>query len=510
MQITDLTVTLSKNLKTIISGFTFTLNPGDKAVIIGEEGNGKSTLIKLLYDPALIDGYASFSGTVFRGAETIGYLPQEFDFGNTSVYEYIFGEAGYGNETEIAELGSLMGIPMEFFYSSQKCSTLSGGEKVKLHLAKTLIVEPDILLLDEPSNDLDLQALEWLEKFIRDCRQAVMFVAHDERLIETAANVIIHLEQVRRKTVPRHTVARLPYTEYIERRERGLEHQEQIARKEKADYDSQMERWRQIYQKVDRRQEGITRQDPHGARLLKKKMHSVKSQGRRLEREADNMTQIPDVEEAIFADFDPANIIPGGKVVLDLELSELTVAERVLARNIRLRVGGPEHIGITGRNGAGKSALLKKIAEMLLPRRDIKAAYMPQNYADLLDFTQTPVEFLAPSGAKDDVTRARDFLGSVKYTSDEMLGAIAELSGGQKAKLLFLKMVLDGCDVLLLDEPTRNFSPLSNPVIRKALREFPGAVICVTHDRKYLSEVCAKVYRLTENGLTPASIQNQN
>ena len=214
------------------------------------------------------------------------------------------------------------------------------------------------------------------------------------------------------------------------------------------------------------------------------------------------MTASPEWEEAILTAFDPArSALPAGKTVLRLDLPELSAGERILARGVRLWVTGPERVGIVGANGVGKSTLLKLAARELLPRADIRAAYMPQNYNELLLGTRTPVELLAPSGHKDDITRARTLLGSMKYKAEEMGHPAAELSGGQRAKLLFLSMVLDGANVLVLDEPTRNFSPLSAPVIRGVLADFPGAVISVSHDRLYLEQVCTRVVELTENGL---------
>ncbi|MFW5670342.1 MAG: ATP-binding cassette domain-containing protein, partial [Acetivibrio ethanolgignens] len=166
-----------------------------------------------------------------------------------------------------------------------------------------------------------------------------------------------------------------------------------------------------------------------------------------------------------------------------------------------LKIKGSEKICIIGANGAGKTTLLKKIAEELLNRNDIKAEYMPQTYEDLLDLDVTPVDYLDKTGDKEERTRIRTYLGSLKYTPDEMEHPIRELSGGQKAKVLLLRMSLSGANVLILDEPTRNFSPLSGPVIRKMLREFPGAVISISHDRKYIEEVCDKIYQLNPNGL---------
>ena len=116
----------------------------------------------------------------------------------------------------------------------------------------------------------------------------------------------------------------------------------------------------------------------------------------------------------------------------------------------------------------------------------------------------TPVEYLAQTGDKEERTRIRTYLGALKYTADEMEHRISQLSGGQKAKIFLLKMSLSGANVLILDEPTRNFSPLSGPVIRQMLKEFPGAVISISHDRKYIAEVCSQVYRLTADGLKSA------
>ena len=230
-------------------------------------------------------------------------------------------------------------------------------------------------------------------------------------------------------------------------------------------------------------------------------MKSVKALEHRLEREADEMTQLPDTEDAIFMKFDSGVVFPNGKTVIDFSVQELKIGERLLAKDVRLTVVGPERICIIGKNGVGKTTLLKMLADGLLSRSDVKCGYMPQNYGELLDFSCTPVRFLAKSDEKAERTRIRTFLGSVKYTADEMEHTIGELSGGQKAKLMFLKMILDGCNVLVLDEPTRNFSPMSNPVIRDILKQYGGAVISVSHDRKFISEVCEKVYIFSENGL---------
>lgn len=506
----NISIHLNKDNREILSGFSLILRKGDKAAIIGEEGNGKSTLLRLIHDPESVSGYAGYSGELNRQGLRTGYLAQELDAGalELTVYEYLAGAEGFfdASPKELGDIALGLGCPVEFFYSDQPVKTLSGGEKVKLQLSAIIVGKPDVILLDEPSNDIDIGTLEWLERFIRECEKPVLFISHDEILLENTANVIVHIEQVRRKTVARASVLRCGYREYVDKRLYGIERQTRIARKEKAEYDKQAERFRQIYQKVEHEQNAISRQDPAGGRLLKKKMKSLKSLENKLDGKEAGLTQLPDFEEAIVPAF-PADVgVPNGKTVLELCLDSLKIGERELARGIRLTVTGPQKICIIGKNGAGKTTLLRHIAGELLPRRDIRAYYMPQDYFETLGTSVSPVEFLAPGGSKESVTTARTYLGSMRYTAEEMLHPAKDLSGGQKAKLLFLKMILERHNVLLLDEPTRNFSPLSAPVIRGILQGFGGTIISISHDRKYIAEVCGTVYELTDEGLNKVEI----
>lgn len=353
-----------------------------------------------------------------------------------------------------------------------------------------------------------MASLQWLEELIGRLEIPMLYISHDEVFLENTANLIIHMERLRRKTVPRATVVRSGYRDYVENRERGLRKQEQIAVNERKEYDRKQERLRWIEQKVEHQQNTVSRQDPHRGYVLKKKMHAVKSQERRLLGEADRLTEFPETEEAVFVRFGEQVRMPGGKRVLEYEKDELTAGERVLARNIRLEIMGPEKVCIIGRNGAGKSTMLKEIAGLLLERKDIKAAYMSQNYEDLLSQEQTPAEYLAVTGDKEEQDRICTYLGSMKYTADEMMRPVRELSGGQKAKLLLLKMSMQQCSVLILDEPTRNFSPLSTRVIREILKSYQGTIISVSHDRKYIREVCTRVYELDREGLHERGKEN--
>lgn len=506
LQVKSLTITHRKDLRTILKDFDFVLNRGDKAVLIGEEGNGKSTLLKWIYDPGLVEPYAEADGIRILQGELLGYLPQELtdDDKRKTVFEY-FSELPAFQDAHLFELEKLaaeMRVPVSLFYSDQKMLSLSGGERVKAQMARLLLANPDILLLDEPSNDIDLSTLWWLEKMINRFPGSVLFISHDETLIERTANRVILIEQLRRKTVSRVTIANVPFRTFMEERQRAFDKQLQEAYSERREEEKAMERFRRIEQTVESDLRNISRQDPHGGRLLKKKMQAVKSLEKRYDREHEEMTEVPEKESPITIRFEHQSPMPAGKMVIEYDLPELTAPDgRVLAKSIALNVRGPEKICMIGDNGSGKTTLIRKIAEELLPRQDLTACYMPQDYEETLPFDETPVEYLAPSGRKDDVTMVRTYLGSMKYTADEMFHPIRELSGGQKAKLLLLKISLTEANVLILDEPTRNFSPLSGPEVRGILKQFPGAIISVSHDRKYITEVCNTVYRLTRVGL---------
>ncbi len=503
LQVKNLTLTHRKDLRTLVENLSFVLNPGDKAAIIGEEGNGKSTVLKWLANPALVEGYCQWSGEVTAKDGSMGYLAQELtgEERGWSVYRFCEAALSEADYREAAAIARQLGLDPGELYSERPMETLSGGERIKIQLETLLLRRPRVLLLDEPSSDLDLETLQWLERFIAGYPGIVLYISHDEALLERTANVILHLEHPREGEPPRHTVARLGYAEYAARRLHAIAVQTRQANKEREEYEEKQARYQRIRQSVEHAQNTITRQDPGTGRLLKKKMHAVLSMGRRFEREAEEMTKPPKVEEEIFLRFPSDILLPPGKTVLDFSLEELRRGDRLLASGLRLRVMGGEKVGILGRNGAGKTTLLRCIAGELLKRKDLRAAYMPQDYADGLPLAQTPVEYLAPTGSREDTTRARTLLGSIRYTRQEMFHPIRELSGGQKAKLLLTRMILERAEVLILDEPTRNFSPLSGPHVRAALAAYGGSLLCVSHDRKFLREVCTTLYRLTEKGL---------
>ena len=195
-----------------------------------------------------------------------------------------------------------------------------------------------------------------------------------------------------------------------------------------------------------------------------------------------------------------------------LTVNQLTLTHRkdltVLVDSLFFTLNDGERLALIGEEGNGKSTLLHLIRNTLEKRSDLRVFYMPQDAGDLLDFSLSPVELLSPSGKKEERSRAGILLGSMKFTADEMNHPSAGLSGGQKAKLMFLMMAERGANVLLLDEPTRNLSPLSGPVIRELLAEYPGCIITVSHDRRLIQEVCTRTVTLTPEGVRPSSFHD--
>lgn len=499
LDITNLTIKIQDRI--LVKDLSFPLNKGDKLAIIGEEGNGKSTLLKAILG---ICPYAEVSGNIDLHGHKIGYLEQSLNPSalNQSVFSYLFQsqEEYYEKGNVFYKNLNLLSLSDEIL--SQKMGALSGGEKVKVNFLKLFLSECDIYFLDEPTNDLDIETLEWLEKFIHATDKPIVYVSHDETLLENTANKILHLEQVKKKRECRTTLLKVDYASYVRTRLHAINTQNQMANKEWAELEKKERKLNQIMQKVEHQQNNISRSNPHGAKLLKKKMHSLKAQEKKLE--SLKLTEKVDVEESISFFFEVPKI-PANKGILKLDCDELIQGKKVLAKKIHLEVFGNAHICIVGKNGIGKSTLLKKIYEALKDRTDIKVGVMPQNYEELWNPSTSVLDFICPNKAKEKITEARIMLGNMKFTKEEMEGTIGALSNGEKAKLILAHLVLEKYNVLILDEPTRNVSPLSNPVIRKGLKEFQGVIISVSHDRKFLEEVIEETYLFTENGLVKSS-----
>lgn len=512
LEIKDLTIETTKG-KPLITDLNLVINEDDRLAVIGEEGNGKSTLLKAIYNSKEVEGYCRLSGKINKDDLTIGYLEQSLNpaWNDNYIYEYFLknnpdDEIEYDSYEKLNDAArelSKIGVDPKILQSDRLISTLSGGEKVKIQIAKLLMYKPDILLLDEPTNDLDIETLEWLEDFIITSKQPIIFVSHDETLLEGTANLILHIEYVKSKKEARHTLQRSNYETYIRDRMAEIEKREQDYEREKREYLEAKHKLHHRKNIVRSAQERI--KDSAVRRRLNKEMHVIKSRENYIE--SQRKTEKLETEEPIYFTVDSESKIPNGKKIIDLKIKELKIKDRLLAKDIELEVYGPTKVGIIGTNGIGKTTLMREIYKELKNRDDIRVGYMPQEYSEVLNDNDIVLDYVTSDLEEVDMDMIAAYIGRIKLNWDEMNERIGDLSYGQKAKLILLKMILDKKNVLLLDEPTRNLSALSNPVIRDILSDFNGCIISISHDRKFLKQVCDVVYRLSEDGLKKVQIK---
>ncbi|PKM64023.1 MAG: ABC transporter ATP-binding protein [Firmicutes bacterium HGW-Firmicutes-20] len=489
--------------RTLLNDCSFSLNKNDRLAIIGEEGNGKSTLCKLIAGVDDIHKDFIVSGDVICDHARIGYLPQHLSDKQyqQDVFSFLIQDptdADYDILPQFEKQMSKFDMSFQPEDYNRSLSSFSGGEKIKIQMAKLLTEDPLVLVLDEPTNDLDLDALRWLEDFILKSSIPLIYVSHDSVLLAKTANRILHLEQTQRKQVPLWTLESIGFEEYLAKRTHRIQRQESLAKKQKSEMDAQMEKWRQIYQKVEHRQNTISRQDPHGGQLLKKKMKNVKAVKRRI----DKVEKIknPDPEEAVEIFFDQVESMPSSKVIFSDQLESLYIGKRLLSSNLHLQIVGPARIGIFGSNGCGKSTYLRYI-DQKMSELNVSHYMMVQDYSEKLDVTKSAVDFLTKDKTKEEKSEIMTYLGSLKFTEQEMISPIESLSLGQRAKVILVDMVRSKVDCLILDEPTRNLSPLTMPVVESMFKQFHGAILAVSHDRHFLTHVCDKHYLFTQEGL---------
>ncbi len=496
LQLEKLTITHQKDLQDLVRDLDLVLNPGEKLAIIGEEGTGKSSLIKAIVAPQLLSSYAHLTGKITNHFHQFGYLPQALENEDLqlTIMDFLYHNLDYGflDFNLFYKYADQFRLDLDRFDAqNQTLASLSGGERLKVQLLKILATDPDLLILDEPSSDLDLETLQWLENFIRQSDKAILFISHDESLLSRASTAILHLELLKKRTEPRATFYRGNYDQYRQEWTEKFEHQLQVAKKEREEHAKKMERHHRIHQSV----EHVLRQthDSTAGRLLAKKMKNVLSQEKRLKKEAENLTEIPQDMDAIQLFFSEIKPLPTSKNLLSWEKKLLPTGQTV-----NLQIRGQDKLVITGKNGVGKTRLLKLLLQDLRARTDLSVGYMPQHYEEEFENQDTPLSFLASVA---DEEKARTLLASLKFTRQEVIHALHNLSGGQKAKLFLARMVLAGNDVLILDEPTRHFSPTSQPLIRQLLIDYPGAIISVSHDRRFIDEVAALHYQLDDESL---------
>ena len=513
------TVTLTELHKSFGSEIVFDklslqLFDGEKVGMVGANGSGKSTILKLIVGELKPD-----MGSVYtqKGLK-IGYLPQEphFEGGRTILEEMQVGfqtlfslqekihkvsiemehlkdqqlaakmkeydrlldqfesAGGYEYQTTIKTTLAGVGIDEQLF--DAKISTLSGGQLSRLGLAKVLLLDADLLLLDEPTNHLDLQATDWLEKFLASFEGAAVLISHDRFLLDKIACKIIEVENKRAKVWSGN------YSNYIQTKDTiRLERQRQyVIRKEF----------------VERTIDFIARnKDQEG---MRKTARGRKTRLKRLLKENPDFLDKPVDSRTISFGF--AETEGKSELVLRCENLSMQFDNLQLFDGITFDVLRGERLGITGPNGTGKSTFLKLALGNLLPAggmirlaENLKIGYLDQQ-GQVLDPQKTVLEEVQSVSPQLLQQQLRGRLGAFLFSGDDVFKKTGELSGGQQARLILCKLVLDNPDCLVLDEPTNHLDITSRAALEEAIEEYDGTVIVVSHDRFFLDRIADKLF----------------
>lgn len=504
----------------ILQDVSFHVNAGDRVGIVGRNGAGKTTLLKLLTGELTAD-----EGEFFVSQDTrVGYHKQRdnFDSEGTVIGEIdkIFTEihaleaqieqvtaeieagksdaaqiekldrlhltyeqkGGYTYKSEITGILHSMAFTSEFY--SKKIGSLSGGERTRLALAALLLEKPELLLLDEPTNHLDIGTLKWLEQYLASYRGTIMVVSHDRYFLDRIANRIFEVEHHKVYTYEGN------YTKSLAQKTLRRETQQRA-------YDNQQ-------REIARQEEMIRKMKQHGTEHLAKRAASREKRLDMIER-----VERPETLQGRMKISFKQNFPSGEDVILAKELSKsfgFGENKRELFRHVDLDIKRGERICIVGPNGVGKTTLLRILLEEQQPTsgylklgHNVAFGYYDQGQL-LLNASHTVLEELKESYRLYTDTEMRSILGRFLFRGDDVFLRVGSLSGGEKARLSLLKLMLSGANTLILDEPTNHLDIDSKEVFEDALLEFPGTAIIVSHDRYFLQKIPTRILELTHDG----------
>ncbi len=507
----------------ILEKVSFHINAGDRIGIVGPNGAGKTTLLNILSGELPCD-----SGTYFLSQDmTVGYLKQKNNFDSEStvmeevkkIFQPILdmeqemnrlsleiGElgaeagclmnryaqmqddfrnrGGYTYKSEILGILNSMAFGEEFY--DKKIDTLSGGEKTRLALACLLLEKPDILFLDEPTNHLDIGTLKWLEQYLKSYKGTIVIVSHDRYFLNQTVSRILEVEHHRVHVYEGN------YTQYAEKK-RALREAEQRA------YDKQQT-------EIRRQEDMIRRFKERGTEKLAKRAASREKRLAHLDRLEKPLSDTGKIKLRFRQEYQSGNDVLYGE-----ELGKsfgYGANRRQLFSHVNFDIKRGERICIVGPNGVGKTTLLRILMEEISPTEgflkigyNVNFGYYDQGQL-LLNDQATVLDEVHDAYRLYKESEIRSILGQFLFKDDQVFLRVGSLSGGEKARLSLLKLMMSGANVLLLDEPTNHLDIDSKEIFEDALLDYPGTVIVVSHDRYFLNKIPTRILELAADGLT--------
>ena len=514
-------VTLRRGAKVLLNGVNATINPGEKAGLVGRNGAGKSSLFALLNGSLHEDGGDFYIPTQWRMAQVAQNMPETDEpatafvvAGDTRLTdlqaELAKAEAADDGMaiahayTDLADAGAhdaepraqalILGLGFKVSELDKPVNSFSGGWRMRLQLARALMCPSDLLLLDEPTNHLDLDALVWLEAWLKRYEGTMIVISHDREFLDAVTNVTMHIDNAQ---ITRYGGN---YSKFEDLRAQQLELQQ-------ASFSKQQEKIAHLKKFIDRFKAKASR--------AKQAQSRVKA--------LDRMEKIAPVladAEFTFEFKEPQNLPNPMLAISDASFGYRSEdgAETTILQNVSRSVLAGQRIGILGANGQGKSTLVKTIARTMAPLagtvtegKGLSIGYFAQQELDVLRPHENPLEHmirlareLGPNSRESSREQdLRSYLGTFNFTGDMVKQSVGSMSGGEKARLVLAMIVWQRPNLLLLDEPTNHLDLATREALSMALNEFEGTVMLVSHDRALLRAVCDEFWMVGRGAVGP-------
>lgn len=468
-------ISMEFSARPILNDITFLINKRDRVALIGKNGAGKTTLLRLIAGEE-----EPTSGHISKDKDLrIGYLPQHMIHNEgTTLRQEVDTVRDQDDPKSIGQMEKvLIGLGFQRTDFDRPCSEFSGGWRMRIELAKILLIKPDLLLLDEPTNHLDIESIQWLEQWLLQSGSAVLLVSHDRAFLDNVTNRTIEI------SLGRIYDYQVSYTQFMElRKER---HEQQVRA-----YENQQKMIQETEEFIER------------FRYKATKSVQVQSRIKQLEKLERLEVDLED-NSRLRLKFPPAP--RSGDYPIIVEDLGKAYGDHQVFDHATFTIRRGEKVAFVGKNGEGKSTLVKCIMQeiqdytgTLKIGHNVKIGYFAQNQASLLDGELSVFDTIDRVAVGDIRTKIKDILGAFMFGGEASEKKVRFLSGGERSRLAMIRLLLEPVNLLILDEPTNHLDMRSKDVLKEALMEFDGTVICVSHDRDFLAGLASKVYEFGE------------